>query len=82
MSRSPFSEDRLHITKSGNVRIKLKGTTHIEITPLEFMEKLAALIPLPKSHTVRYFGVFPQILNIEINLFLIIILKAQKLQGK
>ena len=62
MSRPPFSDDSLHITESGNVRIKLKsawrdGTTHIEVTPLEFIEKLAALIPLPKSHTVRYFGV-------------------------
>jgi hypothetical protein len=27
------------------------------VTPLEFIEKLAALIPMPRAHTVRYFGV-------------------------
>jgi hypothetical protein len=32
------------------------GTTGIRLTPLELLEKLAALIPLPHSHLVRYGG--------------------------
>jgi len=32
------------------------GTTGIRLTPLELLEKLAALIPLPHSHLVRYSG--------------------------
>jgi hypothetical protein len=32
------------------------GTTGICLTPLELLEKLAALIPLPHSHLVRYGG--------------------------
>src|SRR6266487_2557113 len=32
------------------------GTTGIRLSPLEFLEKLAALIPLPHVHLVRYGG--------------------------
>ncbi len=32
------------------------GTTGMRLTPLELLEKLAALIPLPHSHLVRYGG--------------------------
>jgi hypothetical protein len=32
------------------------GTTGIRLTPLELLEKLAALVPLPHSHLVRYGG--------------------------
>ena len=32
------------------------GTTGIRLTPLEFLEKLAALVPLPHVHLVRYGG--------------------------
>ena len=68
MSRPPFSDYSLHITESGNVRIKLKsawrdGTTHIEVTPLEFIEKLAALIPLPRMCRVTLFGVETPLFN-------------------
>jgi hypothetical protein len=32
------------------------GTTGIRLSPLEFLEKLAALVPLPRVHLVRYAG--------------------------
>jgi hypothetical protein len=34
------------------------GTTHLLFTPEEFIEKLCAIIPPPKSHLVRWGGVF------------------------
>ncbi len=32
------------------------GTTGIKLSPLELIEKLAALVPLPRAHLVRYSG--------------------------
>jgi hypothetical protein len=32
------------------------GTTGIKLSPLELLEKLAALVPLPRVHLVRYGG--------------------------
>ncbi len=32
------------------------GTTGIKLSPLELLEKLAALVPLPRLHQVRYGG--------------------------
>jgi Putative transposase len=32
------------------------GTTGIRLSPLELLEKLAALVPLPRTHLVRYGG--------------------------
>jgi hypothetical protein len=32
------------------------GTTGIKLSPLELIEKLAALVPLPRAHLVRYAG--------------------------
>jgi hypothetical protein len=32
------------------------GTTGIKLSPLELLEKLAALVPLPRAHLVRYGG--------------------------
>ena len=34
------------------------GTTHLQFAPLEFIEKLAALVPPPRMHIIRYHGVF------------------------
>ncbi len=33
------------------------GTTHIVMTPLEFMQRLAALVPRPRLNLIRYNGV-------------------------
>jgi len=32
------------------------GTTGIRLSPMELIEKLAALVPLPRMHLVRYGG--------------------------
>ena len=34
------------------------GTTHILFSPLDFLSKLAALVPKPRHNLVRYHGVF------------------------
>ncbi len=33
------------------------GTTHVVMSPLEFMERLAALVPRPRLHLIRFHGV-------------------------
>ena len=33
------------------------GTTHIVMPPLEFMQRLAALVPRPRLHLIRFHGV-------------------------
>jgi hypothetical protein len=34
------------------------GTTHVVFEPLDFMARLAALVPRPRAHLTRYHGVF------------------------
>jgi len=43
---------------AGRVVLKLKtpwrdGTTHLLMGPLEFMQRLAALVPRPRLHLIR-----------------------------
>ena len=33
------------------------GATHAILSPIELLEKLAALVPPPRSHLVRYYGI-------------------------
>jgi len=33
------------------------GTTHLVMSPLEFMQRLAALVPRPGLHLIRFHGV-------------------------
>ncbi len=63
--RAPYSLDRLSLTPDGLVRYKLyrpwptpTGRSEIIIQPLDFMKRLAALMPAPYSNTIRYHGVF------------------------
>ncbi len=47
----------------GNVRYQLKtpyrdGTTHVIFEPLDFIARLAALIPRPRTNLTRFHGVF------------------------
>ena len=63
IARGPLSNERLEITACGKVKLQLKsafrdGTTHFLFTPEEFIEKLSAIIPPPRSHLVRWGGVF------------------------
>jgi len=62
ISRPAVSEKRLALTSKGKVRYQLKtpyrdGTTHIIFEPLDFMAKLAALVPKPRANLTRYHGV-------------------------
>ena len=34
------------------------GTTHVVLDPLDFIARLAALVPRPRAHLTRYHGVF------------------------
>jgi hypothetical protein len=63
ITRPPVSTERLTLTPQGNVRYELKnpyhdGTTHAIFSPLDFISKLAALIPAPRIHLSRYHGIF------------------------
>jgi len=62
IARPPLSEDRLSRLNDGRVAVRLKtpwrdGTTHVAFTPMEFIEKLVALIPRPRAHQIRYHGI-------------------------
>ena len=60
--RPPLANDRLKILDDETVRLDFKkpwsdGTACVDLAPLAFIARLAALVPPPKRHTVRYFGV-------------------------
>jgi hypothetical protein len=63
ITRPPVSTQRLSLTGQGDIRYELKtpyrnGTTHVIFQPLDFMSKLAALVPVPRVNLRRYHGVF------------------------
>ena len=63
ISRPAVSEKRLSLTSNGNIRYQLKtpyrdGTTHVIFEPLDFIARLAALIPRPRANLTRFHGVF------------------------
>ncbi len=63
VSRPPVAIERLALTAQGQVRYRLKtpyrdGTTHIVLEPVDFMARLAALVPPPRGHLTRFHGVF------------------------
>jgi len=63
ISRPALSEQRLSLTAGGKVRYQLKtlynnGTTHVVFEPLDFLARLAALVPRPRVNLTRYHGVF------------------------
>ena len=60
-ARSSVCMDRMSITETGDIIYELgsvwnNGITHVLLSPLELIEKLAALVPLPNMHTTRYWG--------------------------
>ena len=63
ISRPALSEKRLSRTSGGKVRYELKtpyrdGTTHVIFEPLDFIARLAALVPKPRVNLTRFHGVF------------------------
>lgn len=70
IARPAISEKRLSLSPQGRVRYQLKtpwrnGTTHVEFEPIEFMAKLAALVPPPRAHLTRFHGVFAPNANLR-----------------
>ena len=60
--RPPVAQERLRLRENGDVSLKLKkawddGTTHVVFSPMELMEKLAALVPPPRIHMIRFHGI-------------------------
>jgi hypothetical protein len=63
MVRPAISEERISVLPSCDIKLKLKtpwrdGSEFLIFTPTEFLEKLLALVPLPRFHLARYYGVF------------------------
>ena len=61
ITRPALSHKRLRRTPDGEVVLQLKtpyrdGTTHLVMTPLEFLQRLAALVPRPRLHLIRFHG--------------------------
>ncbi len=55
---SALADERVQTAAAGQVVLKLKtprrdGTTHLVMSPLEFMQRLAALVPRPRLHLIR-----------------------------
>ena len=62
IARPAIALERLSLNSNGQVVYSLKkpyddGTTHIVMTPLELLEKIAAIIPRPRFHLTRFHGV-------------------------
>ena len=62
ITRPAIANDRLKLNSAGDVVLQLKspyrdGTTHIVMRPLEFMQRLAALVPRPRLNLIRFHGV-------------------------
>ncbi len=65
-----ISNERLRINRQGQVVLKLKsawrdGTSHLVMEPLEFMQRLAALVPRPRLHLIRFHGVLAPIAKLR-----------------
>jgi hypothetical protein len=62
ITRPAIANERLSRNAKGQVVLRLKspyrdGTTHIVMQPQEFMQRLAALVPRPRLHLIRFHGV-------------------------
>ena len=62
--RPPFSAERFSLAPDGRVRYELRkplgpaGPSELLLEPLALLRRLAALLPAPRTHLVRYSGVF------------------------
>jgi hypothetical protein len=62
ITRPAIANQRLQRNPAGQVVLQIKspwrdGTTHIVMSPLEFMQRLAALVPRPRLNLIRFHGV-------------------------
>ena len=61
ITRPAIANEQLKRNSAGDVVLQLKspyrdGTTHIVMSPLEFMQRLAALVPRPRLNLIRFHG--------------------------
>ncbi len=61
--RPAIAQERLQLLSGDRVALTLRrpwqdGTTQLIFDPLDFIARVAALIPAPRTHLVRYHGVF------------------------
>jgi Putative transposase len=61
IARPALANDRVQINAAGQVELKLNtpwqdGTTYQVMSPLEFMQRLAALVPRPRLRLIRFHG--------------------------
>ena len=62
IARPPLAKERVEALPGGRVRIALKrawsdGTTALELSRLELVERLVSLVPPPRANQVHYHGV-------------------------
>jgi hypothetical protein len=62
ITRPALANERVTTNDKGQVVLKLKspyrdGSSHIVMEPLEFMQRLAALVPRPRLNLIRFHGV-------------------------
>lgn len=62
MARGPIANDRITIRPDGRIEYSLKnrfsdGTTAILLDPVEFLEKISAIISPPRVNHLRYGGI-------------------------
>jgi hypothetical protein len=69
-ARPPFAVDRIEELPDGRsayaVKTPRRGATHRVMTPMEFMGRLAILVPPPFFPLVRYHGVWQRLLEGEL----------------
>src|SRR4051812_37509739 len=70
ITRPAIANERLKRNRAGQVVLQLKspwrdGTTHIVMSPLEFLQRLAALVPRPRLHLIRFHGVLAPHANLR-----------------
>jgi hypothetical protein len=58
ITRPALANERVKIRQNGDVVLKLKSpyqneTAHVVMAPLEFLQKLAALVPRPRLNLIR-----------------------------
>ena len=63
IARPAVANERLSVNDRGQVVYRLKhafrdGTTHVVLDPIDFIARLAALVPRPRAHLTRTHGVF------------------------
>jgi hypothetical protein len=60
--RPPVTPERLALTADGQVQLALRhpwadGTAHVVLGPVEFLARLAVLVPRPRVNLILYYGV-------------------------